>query len=105
MTTIYKGDDTNAFGQSFIRIRRPTGTEEWVISKLVFQCGVIQKVYNRPVFPIYVNFSSAESKKLSSTNECFIQVYDERGLRQTCSGSLVFNAKAQVIKDDTRSRF
>ena len=105
MTTIYKGDDTNAFGQHFIRIHRPTNMDDYTISKVIFQCGPIQKVFSKPVFPIYVDFSAAESKKLNQNSVCYLQVFDERGLRQTCHGTLEFTAKAQVIKDDTRSRF
>ena len=105
MTTLYKGDDTNAFGEHFIRINRPTNTDEYVITKVIFQCGPIQKVYRNPVFPIYVDFNSAESRKLSQTSECYLQVFDEKGLKKTCNGSLVFTAKAQVIRDDHKSRF
>lgn len=104
-TIIYKGDDTNAFGENFIRILRPSNTDGYVITKAIFQCGPIQKIYRNPVFPIYVNFSSTESKKLSQTNECYLQVFDEKGLKKTCKGSLTFTAKAQVVRDDNRTKF
>lgn len=102
MTTIYKGDDTNAFGQNFIKINRPQNSEGYTISKVIFQCGPIQKVYTRPQFPIYVNFSHDESKKLQTISECYMQVFDEKGLRVTCSGTLTFTAKAQVVLDESR---
>lgn len=105
MASIYKGDDTNAFGQEFIKINMPKNFEGITISKCIFQCGPIQKVYHKPQFPIYVNFSHAESKKLPQTSECYLQVFDEKGLRQTCIGTLTFTAKAQVIQDELRSRF
>ena len=102
MTTIYKGDDTNAFGQNFIKINRPQNSDGYTISKVVFQCGPIQKVYVRPTFPIYVNFSSEESKRLPSVAECYMQVFDEKGLRTTCNGTLTFTAKAQAVSDESR---
>ena len=41
MTTIYKGDDTNAFGENFIKIdvKNDAG---YTISKCIFQCRPIQ---------------------------------------------------------------
>ena len=102
MTEIFKGDDTNAFGQNFIKINRPHNSEAYTISKVIFQCGPIQKVYTRPTFPIYVNFTHTESKKLQTISECFLQVFDEHGLRTTCTGSLKFTAKQQVVLDESR---
>lgn len=101
MTTIYKGDDTNAFGQDFIKIDL-TGAEGYTISKVIFQCGPIQKVYTRPQFPIYVNFTHNESSRLYQESVCYLQVFDEKGRRQTCEGTLSFTAKAKVISDEQR---
>ena len=101
MTSIYKGDDTAAFGQNFIRINFEDA-DKYNISKCIFQCGPIQKVYIRPQFPIYVNFTHEESQKLYQTSECYLQVFDEKGLRQTCTGTLTFTAKPQVIADESR---
>ena len=103
MTTIYKGDDTNAFGQNFIRIDLE-GADGYTISKVIFQCGPIQKVYTRPQFPIYVNFSHNESKRLYQDSVCYLQVFDEKGRRQTCQGTLSFIAKAKVIEDESNRR-
>jgi hypothetical protein len=100
-TTIYKGDDTNAFGQNFIKIDL-VGSEGYTISKCIFQCGPIQKVYIKPQFPIYVNFSKMESKRLNQLSECYLQVFDEKGLRQTCKGTLTFIAQPQVVSDEPR---
>lgn len=100
-TTIYKGDDTGAFGQNFIKIDI-TGVEGYIISKCIFQCGPIQKVYTRPQFPIYINFTSVESKRLNQLSECYLQLFDEKGLRQTCKGTLTFTAQPQVIADESR---
>lgn len=100
-TTIYKGDDTGAFDQNFIKID-VSGTSGYIISKCIFQCGPIQKVYTRPQFPIYVNFSSVESKRLNQLSECYLQLFDEKGRKQTCKGTLTFTAQPQVIADESR---
>lgn len=101
MTSIFKGDDTGAFGQNFIKIDF-TNADQYTISKCIFQCGPVQKVYTRPQFPIYVNFTHEESKRLYQASECYLQVFDEKGLRQTCTGTLTFTAKPQVIADESR---
>lgn len=101
MTTIYKGDDTGAFGQNFIKIDLQNN-QGFTISKCIFQCGPIQKVFVRPQFPIYINFSHVESDKLHQLSECFLQVYDEKGLRQTCKGSLTFTAQPKVVENEYR---
>lgn len=101
MATMFKGDDTGAFGQNFIKIDFKNA-DQYTISKCIFQCGPIQKVYTRPQFPIYVNFTHEESKRLYQNSECYLQVFDEKGLRQTCTGTLTFTAKPQVIADESR---
>lgn len=101
MTTIYKGDDTGAFGQNFIKIELQNNPG-FVISKCIFQCGPIQKVFIRPQFPIYINFSHVESDKLYQLSECYLQVFDEKGLRQTCKGSLTFTAQPKVVDNEYR---
>lgn len=103
MTTMYKGDDTNAFDQNFIKIDL-VGASGYTISKVIFQCGPIQKVYTRPQFPIYVNFSHAESSRLYQDSVCYLQVFDEKGRRQTCEGTLNFTAKQKVIADESSRR-
>lgn len=103
MTTIYKGDDTNAFGQNFIKIDL-TGAEGYTISKVIFQCGPIQKVYTRPQFPIYVNFNHNESNRLQQNSVCYLQIFDEKGRRQTCEGTLSFTAKTKVVADEPNGR-
>ena len=103
MTTMYKGDDTNAFDQNFIKIDiENSGNYE--ISKLVFQCGPVQKVYTNPTFPIYVNFTHTESLRLYQDSTCYLQVFDNKGRRQTCEGTLNFTAKQKVIADEPNRR-
>jgi hypothetical protein len=99
MTVIHKGDDTGAFDQNFIRIdiNNPTGEK---ITKVILQCGPIQKVYTNPKFPIYVNFDHNESNRLPQDSVCYLQVFDAKGRRQTCEGTLEFTAKQKVVADE-----
>lgn len=87
MTTIYRGDDTGAFDKNFITITLK-GLEGKIISKAIFQCGPIQKVYTRPQFPIVVNFSSTESERMYEDADCYLQVFDEKGRRITSASTL-----------------
>ena len=100
---MYKGDDTGAFDQTFIRIdiKNPTDAK---ITKVIFQCGPIQKVYTNPTFPIKVNFNHNESSRLYQDSVCYLQVFDSKGRRQTCEGTLNFTAKAKVIADESNRR-
>ena len=51
MTTIYRGDDTDAFDDTKITIKLK-GADDIQISKAIFRCGNVQKSYTRPVFPL-----------------------------------------------------
>jgi len=93
MATIYGGDDTGAFDKNFIRITLK-GLEGKTITKAIFQCGPIQKVYTRPKFPIDINFSSAESERMYEDADCYLQLFDEKGRRLTSSSTL----KVKTIK-------
>ena len=95
-TSIYKGDNTGAFGNQFITINleNPLG---YVISKAIFVCGCVQKVFENPTFPLVVNFSSEETAKFRPSNVCHLVVFDENGRQQTCTGTLSFNAQNGVI--------
>ena len=94
--SIYKGDNTAAFGGTFITINliNPLG---YIVSKAVFVCGCIQKTFENPVFPLVINFTSEETKKLNVNNVCQLVVYDEQRRQKTCTGTLVFSAKNGVI--------
>ena len=93
---IFKGDNTAAFGGTFITINL-TNPLEYTISKAVFVCGCIKKEFLNPVFPLTVNFNSGETSKLRNTNVCYLVVYDEQGRQKTCTGTLTFNAQNGVI--------
>lgn len=89
MATIYKGDDTSAFGKNFIKIYLK-GMDDYIISKAIFQCGTVQLTFNRPQFPIFINFNSEETSQLYEDAECYLQVFDEKGRRYTFNTTLTF---------------
>lgn len=93
---IYKGDNTGAFGNSFITINldNPLG---YPISKAIFVCGCLRKTFKNPIFPIVVNYTSEETAQLRASNVCYLVVYDSQGRQKTCQGTLTFNAKNGVI--------
>lgn len=95
MTTIYRGDDTDAFGKTCMTIYL-NGAEGKTISKAIFRCGSIQKSYTRPTFPLVVNFSAQETAQLYNENECYLQVFDSKGRRKTCIGELVLTTQSST---------
>lgn len=98
METIFKGDDTGAFNNSFITINleNPLNLE---ISKVIFVCGCIKKTFKEPVFPLVINLTSKETEKLSVSNVCYLVAYDSENRQRTCKGTLTFNAKNGVINN------
>lgn len=93
---IYKGDDTGAFGGTLlvINIENPL---ECIITKAEFKCGCIRKTFVNPIFPISINLTSDETKKLNPSNSCYLAVYDEYGLKQTCEGTIRIEANNEVV--------
>ena len=95
---IFKGDNTGAFGNNFITIRL-NNPNEYVVSKAIFVCGCIEKIFNNPVFPLVVNLNEAETAKLRPSNVCYLVAYDSEGRQRTCKGTLTFNAQNGVINN------
>lgn len=93
---VFKGDNTGAFNNQFITIEleNPLG---YIVSKAAFVCGCFKKEFVNPVFPLKVNFTEEESKKLNFKNTCYLIVWDEQGRQKTCEGTLTFEAKNGVI--------
>ena len=94
--SIFKGDDTAAFGNSFITINLENPLE-YPISKATFVCGCFQKSFENPIFPLVINFTSQETAKFSNANTCYLVVYDSIGRQKTCQGTLTFKAQNGVI--------
>lgn len=110
---IFKGDDTNAFGNHFITItvKNPL---RYPISKIEFitndgMSGIPVKpftdVNNFQVenITLTVDYSSEETAKLNATNTGNLVVYDMSGKQSTCQQSLTFYAKNGVISRNGQS--
>jgi len=94
--TLYRGDDTDAFGNSFITINIETEVGV-IISKAVFQCGTIKKVFEDPVFPLSIELTASETKMLPANNTCYLAVWDENNKKRTCEGSINFKTQSGVV--------
>ena len=100
MTTIFKGDNTASFGNSFITInlRMPEGVENSFISKAKFRVGNLPVMtFENPQFPLTVNLTSAQTSQLQQQNTCYLAVYDSEGRKVTCRGNLKFVARDAVV--------
>lgn len=94
--TLYRGDDTGAFGSSFITINLATAVGG-TISKAVFQCGTLKKVFDDPIFPLSIELTASETKTLKADNLCYLAVWDENNKKRTCEGSLQFSSQSGVV--------
>ena len=94
--TIFRGDNTGAFGQSFLSINAtlPNGYE---VSKADFKCGKIFFEFTNPTFPISITLTESQTSQLSSLNNCYLAVYDTSGRKQTCTGTLQIETNESVI--------
>lgn len=96
--TLFRGDDTDAFGNKFITITLATPISV-TITKAIFQCGIIEKEFINPTFPLEVELTAAETKTLGLQNKCYLAVWDEDDKKRTCEGFLTFSTKGQVVND------
>ena len=100
-TTIYKGDDSDAFGRNLIKVNTPKGLADELITKCIFQCGAFQQVVENPTFPFYINIPSEGSKKLEYVNECYLQLFDNHNKKITLKGNITILAEKQAIPECT----
>lgn len=103
---IFKGDNTGAFGNTFITItvKNPL---LYPISKIEFITNsgmcIPAKVFTdennfqTETITLTVNYTSAESAKLRDANVGNLVAYDMEGRQSTCQQTLTFNAKNGVI--------
>lgn len=105
--SIFKSDDTSAFGNTFITIKVKNPLQ-YPISKLVAVTnsgiGIPNKVFVDPnqfqqeEIEINVNYSSEETVMLNQgSNILNLVAYDAQGKQSTCPQSLTFYAKNGVI--------
>lgn len=102
--SIYKGDDTSAFGNNFVRITIKNPDQK-PISKIEFNvnAGIIIQTFTdtnnftEENIVLIVNLNSEETSKLSSTNVANVICYDMNGKQFTCRQTLRFSAVNGVI--------
>ena len=96
---IYQGDDTGAFGDVFLTINVSIGEgqvmPEFSMAELKIG-GVCKKFYN-PEFPLHVNFSSKETSLFNVKNTAYLAVWDKKGRKRTCNGSITFKSEVQKV--------
>lgn len=93
---IYRGDDTGAFGNTFLTVKLKNA-DGLKFSKAVFRCGEITKEFENPMFPLKINFTAKETSKMYDFNRCYLAVWDENGLKQTCKGFLILETLPKRI--------
>ena len=96
MFDIIRGDNTGAFGASFLQINlyNPTQKE---ISKAVVQLGCISKTFENPVFPLKVNLNGCETSKLNFENDISLAVWDNKGRKITPKQSYSFYTQNERV--------
>ena len=112
LVSIFRNDDTGAFKETddapFIRInrpkvRQPDGTIVNLehVYKAEFKCGNLPLMTfgdgsSEIDFPIDIELVAAETSKLQKT-DCYLKVYDRKGLGETCRGTISFVVKDEVV--------
>lgn len=104
--TVFKTDDTGAFGNKFIKIK-VLNPRLYPVSKIlvVVNGGVCirpkeltdENNFQRAEIILTVNFLSNETAKLNATNVVNVVAYDMQGLQYTCHQSFTFSAQNGVI--------
>lgn len=95
-TRIRKGDDTDAFGFSFLTINLENASQ-YIITKAEVKIGTIKKTFMNPTFPLEVSLNSQETDKLAEQNACYMAIYDSNNRKYTCQGTLTFKTNPKVV--------
>jgi len=97
MEPIFRGDDTGAFGQTWLRINLDIPST-WTVTKAELKIGNLPVMeFDEPEFPLPVNLTSAQTARLKDNNTCYLALYDEDGLKQTLESSFTFYTRKQVV--------
>ena len=101
-TNLIKGDDSQAFGQNLIRItlNDPDGLlNNHSISKCEIRFnGCLSITIDKPVFPLLVNLTSEQSKKLTvGNNTAALAIWDELGRKLTAEGGKIVVVGGQRV--------
>lgn len=97
---MWRGDDTSSFGQDWLEIDAQFPDDTWAerITEAHFKVGNLPvMIFENPQFPITVNLTSAQTSLLKDVNNCYLAVFDENGLKQTCEGQLTFTSRRKVV--------
>ena len=96
--TIYQGDNTAAFGGSFLTISISTESEIVpVIKKAELKIGSICKIFENPIFPLKVNLTEEETLKLQAVNTAYLAVWDNEDRKKTCQGKITFKMEPRRV--------
>lgn len=94
--SLYKGDNTEAFGNNLLTINVNNITGH-TITKAEVRIGSILKTFNNPSFPLTVNLSEEETDVLNYTNDAYIALYDEEGRKKTAEGTVIIKAQKRRV--------
>jgi hypothetical protein len=96
--TIYQGDNTAAFGGSFLTINVSTESEVMpIITKAELKTGNICKTFENPTFPLTVDLTEEETLKLQAVNTAYLAVWDNEGRKKTCQGKITFKTEPRRV--------
>ena len=97
---IFRGDSTSSFSQNFLEIYAEFPDDTWAERVTMAQFKIENlpvMTFENPVFPLKINLTSAQTALLKDVNNCYLAVYDENGLKQTCEGQLTFTTRRRVV--------
>lgn len=96
--TIYQGDNTAAFGGSFLTINVSTESEVMpIITKAELKIGSICKTFENPTFPLKVNLTEEETLKLQAINTAYLAVWDNENRKKTCQEKITFKTEPRRV--------
>lgn len=96
--TIYQGDNTAAFGGSFLTINVSTESEVMpTITKAELKIGYISKTFENPAFPLTVDLTEEETIKLQAVNTAYLAVWDNEDRKKTCQGKITFKTEPRRV--------
>ena len=87
--TLFRGDNTAAFGGNFLTINLTTESEILpTITRAELKIGCICKKFENPTFPMTINLTEEESGKLQAVNNAYLALWDVDGRKKTCQGTI-----------------
>lgn len=94
---LYQGDNTQAFGGSFLKINLVSEEPIPEITKAEIRIGCLFKVISNPSFPLVINLNEEETSKLNTTNTAYMAVWDSLGRKKTCKGSITIQTQPRRV--------